>query len=59
MPILTLCSDCGALVSVKPTRDRDVHIVVWSYCERCSKKRALEAKYRQAQKTIEMALSSQ
>jgi len=52
MPILVLCSDCGKLVDVRPTRDRYLRLTVWSYCERCAAKRALETKKASGQQLL-------
>lgn len=55
MPILILCADCGKVIQVKPTKDRDIHRVNWSYCEACARKRAAEVKRREAQKMVQLA----
>ena len=57
MPVLILCSDCGRLIEVKPTKDRYTHVTIWSYCEECAEKRAKEERLKNAQQTIEAALS--
>ena len=55
LPVLVLCADCGRVVRVKATKDRNIHSVVWSYCENCLKKRAAEVKRREAQRMIQLA----
>jgi len=55
LPVLVLCADCGKVIRVKATKARDVHSTVWSYCDACLRKRAAEAKRREAQKMIQLA----
>lgn len=56
MPIITLCADCGKLVSVRPTADQRVHRVLWSYCDGCLKKRVARARVERAQRMIQLTI---
>lgn len=56
MPVLVLCSDCGAIINVRATKERENHLVMWAYCEKCASKRACETKKREAQKMLEQKM---
>jgi len=52
LPILIICADCGKVVSVKPTRDRDIRSIMWGYCDKCAERLAIDAKRKHAQKML-------